>query len=434
MDEAGAVEPLLREFENVLRVRVRAEPGVPLVELSGPGKVVSLPAGDDAKTFELISNRQAQFNWSADASQYGARITGYAYGVDLESIDPDDPGWIRVANPAASVVLANPPGVEEVLHTFHLRIQDSIDQVYVVDAILRVGPADFTRDILIIDDWGGDVVGSPSNPQDEEHDRFLREVLLAEATRRGLRIDEVEFTDPRGVPVPDTPSITVLRKYRLLVWNIQGNGLGISRAVGPDGGLPVHTYLSLGGSIWFLGEEVLTRTVPQLILPETFGFSPGDLGYEFFGIKTRRSGSQIEAGGFLRPRGNPADQRVYGMDGAVPTAPAASEGWPSLLVAKEPFTSPNQGIPRVEGMTIGYQQLPEEQGRVDTLYTYVTNGSRLPFPVHSELDDAPCAFRFGGDPDQGKVLIFTFPVYWWTDGAADSLGQRAIDWFWEDVP
>ena len=73
-------------------------------------------------------------------------------------------------------------------------------------------------------------------------------------------------------------------------------------------------------------------------------------------------------------------------------------------------------------------------GRVDTLYTYVTNGSRLPFPVHSELDDAPCAFRFGGDPDQGKVLIFTFPVYWWTDGAADSLGQRAIDWFWEDVP
>jgi hypothetical protein len=86
-------------------------------------------------------------------------------------------------------------------------------------------------------------------------------------------------------------------------------------------------------------------------------------------------------------------------------------------------------------MTIGYPQLPDQQGRVDTLYTYITNGSRIqPFPLRSRLDDAPCAFRFSGDPDQGKVMIFTFPVYWWTDGAADSLGQRAIDWFWEDVP
>jgi hypothetical protein len=434
MDEAGAVEPILRASQNVLRLRVRSTPGTPIVHLSGPGKVVILPSADEeAKTFDLISNRSAQFNWSADASGYGARITGYAYGVDLESVDPNDPGWIPVANPAISVQLSNPAGVEQTLHTFHLRIQDSIDQVTVVDAILRVGPPDFTRDILIIDDWGGDQAGSPSNPQDAEHDRFLREVLLAEATRRGLTIDEVEFTDPQGRPVPDTPNITQMRRYKLLVWNIQGSVLGITRAVAPTSDLPVHTYLSLGGNIWFMGEEVLTRTIALMPLPELFGFTPGDLGYDFFGIKTRRSGSQIEAGGFLRPRGNLADQRVDGMDGANPTAPAAVEGWPALLVAKDPYTSPVQGIPRIEGMTIGYPQLPEEVGRVDTLYTYVTNGSRLqPFPVRSRMDNTPCAFRFSGDPEQGKVLVFTFPVYWWSDGAADSLGQRAIDWFWRD--
>jgi hypothetical protein len=436
MDEAGAVEPLLRESQNALRLRVRANPGTPIVRLSGPGKTVTLPsANEEEKTFDLISGRPAQFNWSADASFYGARITGYAYGIDLESIDPDAPEWIPVSNPAVTVLLSNPAGVEVTLHPFHLRIQDSIDQVLVVDAILRVGPPDFTRDILLVDDWGGDQVGSPSNPQDQEHDRFLREVLLAEATRRGLQIDEIEFTDPQGRPVPGTPSITLLRRYRLVVWNLAGNFLGMTRAVAPDSDLPVHSYLSLGGNLWLLGQEVLSRTMALTPVPETFGFAPGDLGYDFFGIKTRRSGSLIESGGFLRPRGNLADQRVDGMDGAVPTVTAGQAGWPALLVAKEPYTSPLQGIPRVEGMAIGYEQLPEEQGRVDTLYTYVTNGSRIqPFPVPSRLDNSVCAFRFSGDPDQGRVLVFTFPVYWWTDGAADSLGQRAIEWFWEDLP
>lgn len=436
MDDAGAVEPILRANDNVLRLRVRANPGSPIVRLSGPGKVVNLPSADEpAKTFELISGRPAQFSWSADASFYGARITDYAYGVDLESVDPTSSEWIPVSNPATTVLLNNPAGVEETLHPFYLRVRDSIDQVFVMDAILRVGPPDFTRDILLVDDWGGDQVGSPSNPPDQDHDRFLREVLLAEATRRGLQIDEVEFTDSRGLPVPGTPSITLMRRYRLIVWNIEGSVTGMTRAVAPDSDLPVHTYLDLGGNLWLMGEEVLTRTVALMPLPEVFGFNPGDLGYDFFGIQTRRSGSQIEAGGFTRPRGNLSEQRIDGMDGATPTAPAATEGWPPLLVAKEPYTSPLQGIPRVEGMTIGYPQLPDQPGRVDTLYTYITNGSRVqPFPVRSRLDDAPCAFRFSGDPEQGKVMIFTFPVYWWTDGAADSLGQRAIDWFWEDVP
>ena len=85
-------------------------------------------------------------------------------------------------------------------------------------------------------------------------------------------------------------------------------------------------------------------------------------------------------------------------------------------------------------MTIGYDQGPEQAGDLDTLYTFVSNGSRLPFPVRSRLDGAPCAFRFGGADDQGNVLVFTFPVYWWSDGAADSLGTRAVSWFWDENP
>jgi hypothetical protein len=224
----------------------------------------------------------------------------------------------------------------------------------------------------------------------------------------------------------------MLRRYRLLVWNVSGNNTGLTRAADPEGSLPLAAYVALGGNVWLFGQEVLTRSKAGIVA-ETFGFDPGDFGYEFLKIQTRRSGSQIEAGGFLRPRGNLAEQRVDGMDGAVPTAEALSEGWPSLLVTKEPYTSPLQGIPRVEGMTIGYDQPPEQAGDIDTLYTYITNGSRIePIPVLSRLDDAPCAFRFGGASDQGKVLVFTFPVFWWSDGAVDSLGARAIEWFWQE--
>ncbi|HWN82569.1 MAG TPA: hypothetical protein VNM87_10765, partial [Candidatus Udaeobacter sp.] len=160
MDDAGAVEPILRSSQNVVRLRVRTNPGSPLVQLSGPGKVVSLPsANDEERTFELISGRPAQFSWSADASFYGARITGYAYGVDLESADPGSSEWIPVSNPAATILLDNPAGVEETLHPFYLRVRDSIDQDFVVDAILHVGPPDFSRDILLVDDWGGDQAG-----------------------------------------------------------------------------------------------------------------------------------------------------------------------------------------------------------------------------------------------------------------------------------
>jgi hypothetical protein len=434
MDEAGAVEPLLREHQNAIRLRVTSEPGLPVVVLSGPGKTVTLPsANEPEKTFDLVSRRPAIFTWSVDASAYGGRVTDIAYGIDLESVDPNDPGWVPTANPAVTVEFDNPPGVEETEHLLLLRIRDSVGQVLVVDAILRVGPPDFTREILIVDDWGGDSVGSNSNPQDAEHDRFLREVVLAEAARRGFVVDEVEYTDTRGRPVSGTPDLTQMRRYRLLVWNAKEWNSALHRSADPERSNPIADYLELGGNLWLFGEEVFTRSI-WLSQGEFFGFSPGDFGYEYVHIETRWSGSELEAGGFLRPRGNMSDQRIDGLDACRPTAEAAVEGWPALEVAKEPFTSPLRGIPRCEGMVVGYEQGLGQPGDLDTLYTFISNGSRLrPVPFPSRLDDAPCAFRFSGVEEHGKVMVFTFPLYWWSDGAADSLGQRAIAWFWDEV-
>ena len=41
-------------------------------------------------------------------------------------------------------------------------------------------------------------------------------------------------------------------------------------------------------------------------------------------------------------------------------------------------------------------------GQLDTLYTFISNGSRLWPPVQSRFDHAPCAFRYAG-PDQGRA-------------------------------
>jgi hypothetical protein len=32
------------------------------------------------------------------------------------------------------------------------------------------------------------------------------------------------------------------------------------------------------------------------------------------------------------------------------------------------------------------------------------------------------------------VMVWSFPVFWWSDGAIDSLGTRAIEWFFDETP
>jgi hypothetical protein len=94
------------------------------------------------------------------------------------------------------------------------------------------------------------------------------------------------------------------------------------------------------------------------------------------------------------------------------------------------FFGPDTGIPRVEGMTQGYDH-GNRPGRLDTLYTFVSNGSQQPFPILSPLDGKPCAWRYE-QPERGRVLVLPFPLVWFSRGAVDSLGTRAIEWFFDE--
>jgi hypothetical protein len=430
LDEAGAEEPLLRIGANVARISVSDEPGVPVVSIQSGDReyILEGPYANPDEAILVTSGEATSVAWTADASHYAATIVEFAFGVDLESIDPTDPDWIPVTEARATLRLDNPPGVEETDHLLHLRLRDSIGRWFVYGCLLRVGPPDHAFEILYVDDVGGDHGSSTGHPSDVERDAFIAEVLLAECQRRGYRVDQVELQDPRGFPVDEFLDIEVFRRYQLLVWSVSGSGAGLTRAaLDPD--RPLATYLSGGGNLFLFGTSVLTRSMPQVPTQENFGFNPGEFGYEFLHIESVYEGGQVAQGGFSLARGTPGAQRVDGLDGATPTAAAQLVDWPTLLVAKPPFTSNLYGIPNCEGMVVGYEHAPRP-GRLDTLYTYVTNGSRLWPPSPSRFDDAPCAFRYRG-AGQGKVMVFAFPMYFWSDGAADSLGTRAVEWFFD---
>jgi hypothetical protein len=434
-DEAGAVEPDLLIGRNVVRLRLVAEPGLPTLSLTADGRTVVLPNDEeDEKTFAMISGQYTLFTIEASAAAYAAQIVEIAYGVDLESVDPGDPGWRPLAGNELSLRLDNPPGVEDTLRVLYLKVTDSIGQNLVADAFLTVAPPDLSRDILYVDDIGNDRQGSAAAPTDTDHDQFVMEVLLAEAGRRGLRLDQYEVQRSDGGIIFGAPDLAMLRRYRLLVWGVRSTNTGLQATMAPESpGGPVSEavaeYMALGGRLWLFGNAALVN----LALPPTpnpYGYAPGELGYDVLHLETERDGSQIVAGGILLAGRSILNRRIDGLAGGIPTARARAEGWPELIAVRDPYAGTTEGIPGCEGMTIGYTH-GARPGSFDTLYTFYANAQRLVPPAFSRFSGAPCAFRYQG-PLGGKILAMAFPMDWWSDAVADSLGQSALRWFFEE--
>jgi len=191
----------------------------------------------------------------------------------------------------------------------------------------------------------------------------------------------------------------------------------------------VADYMALGGQLWVFGNTALVNlAIPPT--PNPYGYAAGELGYDILHLETERDGSQIVAGGISLAGRNLLSRRIDGLAAAIPTARALAEGWPALPAAREPYNGALEGIPSCEGMTIGYNH-GSRPGQFDTLYTFYPNGERLTPPARSRLLDAPCAFRYRG-PAGSQVLTLAFPVDWFSDGAADSLGRSALRWFFEE--
>jgi hypothetical protein len=356
----------------------------------------------------------------------------------------------------------------------YVRVQDEVGSTTLADVSLIVVPFRGERDILLVDDAGGDWVGrSPDDcvpapppeqqnpnadwPQDQCHDQILRESIeraLGEIGHPEWVVDRYEPLDPRTGQVRRGPveidstslgyrvysgpvTLEHLARYRAVIWNVRcGGGCQLEVLTRPFEENAIASYLEAGGHVLISGPRDFSCTkhgvVPDPWPRGPFCFEPGDFVYEFLKIWSVCDWAEC-AGGCFRSGGETRlGERESGFKGAYLSPIALAEGFPRLRVVRPPFDSPQRGIPSCEGMVVPYgldinPRLEPAGGRLDTLYFYESNALWSTPPRRSWMDDAATAFRYSG-PGQGRLMMFGFPLYFLRASAVDSLMVASLRW------
>ena len=481
LDQAGAVEPRLRSSAapgptNILRIRARENGGQPALVVSSAVKSTLFPTADERrKTFQVPASTNITFTWRADASEYGGRITGYSYGLDLSDLDLANPGWSPESAALTRTVLRFnlPPGARAEEHILYVRARDDVGTAMIADITLIVVPLSQERDVLYVDDFGPDSRGrvdadctapppppawnqASDWPEDQCHDQFVMRTIedaLAAAGHADWIVDRYEPLDPQsGYAILREPQIDStsaaywiysgqvtrynLARYKLVVWNLRSEEMSQLRHMNREGeDNLLAAYIEAGGNLWLSGTGTFSRTRRETgsVGIGVFGFAPGDFLYRFLKLESLREDATCTNGCFRNGGATVTSQRLNGFDGATASPMAREEGFPDLTVARAPFTSPVKGIPSCEGMIVplGLDMnavLAPSGGRLDTLYFYQSNASRqLVPPGRSYLEDAACALRYAG-PGQGRVLVCGFPIYFLTPSEIDAMSVAAVRW------
>jgi hypothetical protein len=494
VDQAGAIEPRMRTFRapgatNVLLIRSEPEGGRPRLRVSTSVKSVDFPTGDvRRKTFQIPANTDVLFTWVADAGFYGGTVAGYSWGLDLDDLDDDNPGWAPESATLTQTRLnfSMPVGASTVEHIFYVRVRDDVGSTLIGDVSLIVVPLRFERDVLLVDDWGRDgrgrdypesgphcrrqsaggelpdaeIVGSTHFPHDHCHDAHLRLLIEAALDQLGHEewvVDRYEPLDPIHGRALDgrvdidslshpyweiTGPVTLeqLARYKLVIWNTKSspaNALKRMNLEGEDNFLAV--YLDAGGKLWISGTGVYVRTlqgehtVPDV---ERFGTRPEDFVYRYLKVRSVWNGAECVEGCFRQSGSTPLHQRNNGFEGAYPSTTAEREGFPHLRVSRPPYAgNPYAGVPGCDAMVIGIEMNPilrASGGRLDTVYFYQSNWKlEVNPPGHSWMDDGAVGLRYSG-PDQGPLYMCGKPFFYLPDDEAVGELTAGIRWLLEN--
>lgn len=482
LDQAGAIEPRLRIASvpgptNVLRIRASETGGQPELCVSSSIKRTCFPgvADEQRTTFQIPANSNITFTWEGDASHYGGRITGYSYGIDLDSDLPDDPGWRpeSAALTRAVVRFDLPPGSLGEDHFLSVRVRDDIGSTTVARILLVVIPLSKERDVLLVDDFGIDQFGNApadcdppppgefifpaaSFPQDQCHDQFLREAIdrnLAAIGHADWVVDRYEPLEPLvGTVLGRTAVIDSvnqdywvytgrvdlvnLARYKLVIWNVRsddGCQLRQMNLEGEDNFLAV--FIEAGGHVWISGTGCFRRSRgAENVGLSLFGFEPRHFLYRFLKLESEFEGADCLNGCFRNAGSQFGDQRSHGFAGGYASPMAEAEGYPeSLRVSRPPFAAGERGIPDGEAMVVPHgldinARLRLFDGQLDTLYFYLSNG-RMNLGEASYMDEGACALRYS-DPGQGKLMVYGFPLYFLTN-EVDDVMVASFRWFLE---
>ncbi len=383
IDEAGAIEqwPARRNAwpGYFFFYFSQSSLGGPVLSVSSPQFGAFESQGLNRAQSDFVFDRPMSFSWTADASESGADITGYRWGVDV--LDPDDlrdPGW--ATGWSRSVTSVNglrftDRGAPK--HTIIVQVRDSSGGLSTFTMTLTLVYFAFDRDVLLVDDEL-ETSGTGLRPTDAEHQQFMRTVLgdALRALGRDPTIDVYSsFPDPTKFDNARPPSLSTFTRYRTIVWDAGAPpqfctlyGLcAVSPTRAPAMANPLAFYLEAGGRFivsGFAGARSTVLNIPPGVtsIGRAQGLGPGvrNFAYDYWGLPDLVQ--------FTYQRAS-----TNGLKSARPTAWASSRGYPALDFDTDRwFRFASTGWVNTEALATGRTPGLQPGDTMDSLYAFVS--------------------------------------------------------------
>ncbi|MCK4773418.1 MAG: hypothetical protein KAT30_01485, partial [Candidatus Krumholzibacteria bacterium] len=229
-DEAGAITPVFDEDSNMRRVLVSERSTGPLLVVSNQymGSVRTKVCNTALTIFDLSAGIPVEFNWTADARDYGGTAAGYRYGWDIKDLD-DPEQWEVDFTPFPPHTEDEPARARSTIttyffgtHVFTIEVQDNSGFCSRIEVKVNVVQFTMAKNLLLVDDFfegpqGGwnDFFGRGVRPNDAEHDEFWEEVLSS--------VDGFDaVSDVIEVNTGDVIPLAKFADYKSIIWSVLG--------------------------------------------------------------------------------------------------------------------------------------------------------------------------------------------------------------------
>lgn len=262
--------------ENTVRLAVADYATGPVFKVFNRyiGTIVTSSPSTPAMTVDIPAGVPMTFSLRASAEAYGAIVSGYRYGWDVQDPD-DDSQWPMAFVPFVSELEYAPPqSFGAGTHTFCAEVIDCWGYKSRVTVEANVLRADMNRPLLVVDDWVENSPGFESTlgavPSDDEHDQFWL-AMTAAVDGFDPNLDVIE-TGPGNVPPLD-----VLLAYKNIIWSASAahnatTSSAINRIIrftdplqlpppGPISANIVALYMAAGGRVLLCGEQIMTASI-----------------------------------------------------------------------------------------------------------------------------------------------------------------------------
>ncbi len=325
VDQAGAVSPdrvlLVRDEENignVLKLFVDplrpVNPHLTVRERNFLGIRRFTAPGEEWRV-EVPVNVELDFEWTQDASWYGAEEGNMNFALDIP--DPECEvcgsdngigGWIGWGNSTGFkyTFTEEDAGQSHVLYIKARDESDRADREIIASIIMEVIPFSFDRTAVLIDDF------TASGINDCDHDNFIRPIVR-HAVEDHLELGEELFLfDAALTPRECVEStnrremeLSYLSRFKTLYWNVAPGGLDGSllgnltdQSPTAEFGKYLSIYVRAGGNliVWgrqtigaLLGDFYLTSDayVPELPQFDNPNFGPGSFVWDIMRFRTK---------------------------------------------------------------------------------------------------------------------------------------------------